>query len=135
MSQSPPTHSRWRLRADVVATVLNEGAVILDLRSKFFFSANPTAWAIAQMFEMGATRAEVHAASRHWGAGPADAPMIDGLMDQMMAEGLVEPVAVAATAVAGIAVSAWILPTLSKHQEPLQRIMVSAFDPGMPLAE
>jgi hypothetical protein len=24
---------------------------------------------------------------------------------------------------------------LTKHREPLQRIMVSAFDPGLPLAE
>jgi hypothetical protein len=45
----------------------------------------------------------------------------------------------AATPVAGVApdvtVAAWLLPVLSKHNEPLQRIMVSAFDPGMPLAE
>jgi hypothetical protein len=132
---SQTNNHRWMLRPDVVSTVLNDGAVILDLRSKFFFSANPTGWAIAQMFESGATRAEVHAASRQWGANGADSPAIDSIIDQMISEGLVEPANATAAAVTAVAVAAWIPPTLSKHNEPLQRIMVSAFDPGLPLAE
>jgi len=132
---SSSDNRRWLLRPDIVSTVLNDGAVILDLRTKFFFTANPSAWAIAQMFEQGATRAEVLAASKHWGADVNDAPAINALMDQMIAEGLVEPVEVPTSAPATVTVAAWIPPTLSKHREPLQRIMVSAFDPGMPLAE
>jgi hypothetical protein len=128
-------HHRWMLRPDVVSTVLNDGAVILDLRSKFFYSANPTGWAIAQMFETGATRAEVHAAGQRWGAGSADVPDINSVIDQMISEGLVEPVETPTSATASVTVAAWIPPALSKHREPLQRIMVSAFDPGMPLAE
>lgn len=123
------------LRPDVVSTVLNDGAVILNLRSKFFFSVNPTGWAIAQMFETGATRTEVHGACRKWGAADAGIQEIDTLIDQMIAEGLVEPASTPAAAVNGITVAAWVAPTLSKHREPLQRIMVSAFDPGLPLAE
>jgi hypothetical protein len=126
---------RWMLRPDVVATVLNDGAVILDLRSKFFFSANPTGWAIVQMFETGATRAEVHGACRKWGAADTGLPEVNALVDQMISEGLVESVNTPAATVNGITVAAWIPPTLSKHREPLQRIMVSAFDPGLPLAE
>jgi hypothetical protein len=53
----------------------------------------------------------------------------------MISEGLVEPANAPASAVAGVAVAAWIPPALTKHREPLQRIMVSAFDPGLPLAE
>jgi len=132
--QQQTNHSHWRLRSDVVSTVLNDGAVILDLRSKFFFSANPTAWAIVQMFELGATKDEVLEASRKWGAN-GDAPAVNLVIDQMIAEGLVEPVSAPASVVPEIPVTAWMLPTLSKHSEPLQRIMVSAFDPGMPLAE
>ncbi len=124
----------WRLRSDVVCTVLNEGAVILDLRSKFFFSANSTAWAILQMFENGATQAQVLEASQKWGAN-GDTPAVHKMMDQIIAEGLVESVPAGAGAVPEISVSAWMPPSLSKHLEPLQRIMVSAFDPGMPLAE
>ncbi|HEX4343341.1 MAG TPA: hypothetical protein VH255_08115 [Verrucomicrobiae bacterium] len=125
---------RWLLRPDVVATIVNDGAVILDLRTKYFFSANATAWAIGQMFEMGATRTEVHAASHHWGAVNGDAAAIDAVIDQMISEGLVET-SHGSAATSQVAVNAWMLPTLSKHQEPLQRIMVSAFDPGLPLAE
>jgi hypothetical protein len=131
----PPDNRRWILRPDVVATVLNDGAVILDLRSKFFFSANPTGWAIVQMFEAGTTRTEIHNASRQWGANGADLPAIDSLVDQMISEGLVEPANAPAAVAADVAVAAWIPPALSKHREPLQRIMVSAFDPGLPLAE
>lgn len=133
--QSHPDSGRWLLRPDVVSTVLSEGAVILDLRTKFFFSANLTGWAIAQMFEVGATRAEIHQASKHWGAQAADAAAIDAIIDQMIAEKLVEPMNGNNPASSDVKVNNWILPTLSKHREPLQRIMVSAFDPGMPLAE
>jgi len=132
---SQTDNRRWMLRPDVVSTVLNDGAVILDLRSKFFFSVNPTGWAIAQMFETGATRAEVHGACRKWGAADAGLPEIDALIDQMIAEGLVESVNTPAAAAGGVTVAAWVSPSLSKHREPLQRIMVSAFDPGLPLAE
>jgi len=127
--------SRWLLRSDVVSTVLNDGAVILDLRTKFFFSLNASGWAIAQMFETGATRSEVLAASLTWGAGNADHPGIHGLIDQMIAEQLVEPAPDAAPARAEVTLKAWTPPLLSKNREPLQRIMVSAFDPGLPLAE
>jgi hypothetical protein len=127
-------HCRWRLRSDVVSTVLNDGAVLLDLRSKFFFSANPTAWAIVQMFEIGATQTEVLEASRKWGAN-GDTPAVNRVIEQIISEGLVEPVNASACAAPDISVMIWVSPALNKHNEPLQRIMVSAFDPGMPLAE
>ena len=126
---------RWMLRPDVVSTIMNHGAVILDLRSKYFFSANSTGWAIAQMFETGATRDEMHCACRKCGATDAGIPAIDALIDLMISEGLVEPASMPAAATNGIIVASWVSPTLSKHREPLQRIMVSAFDPGLPLAE
>jgi hypothetical protein len=129
-----PRQTRWRLRADVVCTVLNDGAVILDLRSKFFYSANPTAWAILQMLETGVTHAEIEAAAQRWGADSA-APAVTALMDQVIAEGLAEQVAGTASGSAEVCVAAWALPTITKHHEPLQRIMVSAFDPGLPMAE
>ncbi len=133
--QSQMDNRCWMLRPDVVSTVLNDGAVILDLRSKFFFSANPTGWAITQMFETGTTRGEVHGACRKWGAPDTGIPEIDALIDQMISEGLVESVNTPPAATNGVKVATWVPPTLSKHREPLQRIMVSAFDPGLPLAE
>lgn len=125
----------WKLRPDVVATVLNEGAVMLDLESKFFFSANPSAWAIAEMFEVGATKDEVYKACEQWGATPEHKAAIDGIIQLMASEGLIKPAEGAGAGMATAGVKTWILPTLTKHQEPLQRVMVSAFDPGLPLAE
>ncbi len=132
--QPKPDDGHWRLRPDVVCTVLNDGAVVLDLRSKYFYSANATAWAILQMFETGATLAEVRAARQRW-AGHKDAPAVDEVLNQIFAEDLVEPAEAPATAPPEAAVSAWVPPMLCKNHEPLQRIMVSAFDPGLPLAE
>lgn len=126
---------RWLLRPDAVSTVLEDGAVILDLRTKFFFSVNISGWAIVQMFEAGATRPEVLAASANWGAGNDDHPGINAFIDQLIAEQLLEPTTSPAAARSDVAVTAWTPPLLSKHKEPLQRIMVSAFDPGLPLAE
>jgi hypothetical protein len=124
----------WRLHPEVVSTVLNDGAVLLDLRSKFFFSANSTAWAIVQMFEMGATEEEIIDAVQKWGAN-GDTPAVHRLIEQVISEGLVEQTNAPISTAPQIPVIAWIAPALSKHSEPLQRIMVSAFDPGMPLAE
>jgi len=126
---------RWKLRPDVVATVLNDGAVMLDLESKFFFSANSSAWAIAEMFESGATRSEVQTACARWGAVNEDNLLVDEIIKQMIAEGLVKSAEGPAAPVQSALTKAWISPTLKKHHEPLQRIMVSAFDPGLPLAE
>jgi hypothetical protein len=126
---------RWKLRSDVVATVLNDGAVMLDLESKFFFSANSSAWAIAEMFESGATPAEVHEACARWGAVNGDKLLIDEVISQMVTEGLVKPADGPTASVRTAAAKSWISPALKKHREPLQRIMVSAFDPGLPLAE
>ena len=133
--QQQPDQRCWILCPDAVSTVLTDGAVILDLRSKFFFSANLSGWAIIQMFEAGTSRAEVHAATRSWGAGPGDVPAIDAFIDQLLAEKLVETGGTPSTAVPATGMASWVAPTLSKHREPLQRIMVSAFDPGLPLAE
>jgi hypothetical protein len=130
-----PSDQNWILRPDAVATVLTDRAVILDLRTKFFFSANPTGWAIIQMFETGATRADVHAASRTWGANGVDEAAINGVIDQLLQEGLLAPATTPVAGAPAVPVAAWVTPTFSKHAEPLQRIMVSAFDPGLPLAE
>lgn len=124
----------WRLHPEVVSTILNEGAVLLDLRSKFFFSANATAWAVVQMFETGATPESVLAAAQDWGA-QTDLGEVKNLLDQLLAEGLVEQVEETPPPLPLVTVTSWQTPTLEKHREPLQRIMVSAFDPGMPMAE
>lgn len=123
------------LRPDVVAAVLEDGAVLLDLETKYFYSVNPTGWAIVQLFENGATRERVETQCRAWGAPPADGDAVGGFLAALLQDRLV--VAGNASASAGEVAPAqpWSPPVIEKHKEPLQRIMISAFDPTLPLAE
>jgi hypothetical protein len=122
------------LRPDVVVTTLEGGAVLLDLKTKYFYSVNESGWAITQLFETGATRADVHARSTAWGAnGTLDS--VTAFVERMVDEGLVtagdHPAPPAESSFTGD----WTPPAVEKHKEPLQRVMISAFDPTLPLAE
>ena len=122
------------LRPDVVVTTLEGGAVLLDLKTKYFYSVNESGWAITQLFESGATPATVRERSAAWGAnGSLDS--VTSFVERMAAEGLltsaVEPAAPPESDFTG----KWTPPSLEKHKEPLQRVMISAFDPTLPLAE
>lgn len=123
------------LRADVVATVIEGGAVLLDLQSKFFYSANNSAWAILQLFEAGATPAQVRTQAAAWSGLAAAAAGVEPLVELLLAEGLLTrdgtPLPTDDIRLEGD----WSAPELEKHREPLYRIMTSAFDPTLPLAE
>jgi hypothetical protein len=124
----------YQLRADVVATVLDHGALLLDLESKYFYLLNPSGWAVAQLFEDGATVDHALERSRAWGAAEAD---LDGVRDQlqrMAAERLLEPASMPLNS-AGEGVTSWEPVSFERQPEPLQRVIVSAFDPSIPLAE
>ena len=133
----------YALRPDVAATVMGDGAVLLDLRTKYFYSANRTAWAVLAAFEEGAEVSAVAQACRECVNGAAGGhEAIRQFLEQLMAEDLLEPLSGPGAASAGswkdaltALGGAWVTPTLVKHKEPLQRVMISAFDPSMPLAE
>jgi hypothetical protein len=136
MLSPTPTEEALSLRPEVVATVLEEGAVLLDLESKFFFSVNSSGWSIIQLFERGTSPAEVQAICRAWGASIEDRDAIERFVDTLVSERLVVPgPGEAAPAEGTTAPGEWVTPRLEKHKEPLQRVMVSAFDPSIPLAE
>jgi hypothetical protein len=123
------------LRPDVVGTVIEDGAVLLDLESNYFYEVNCTGWAILQMFEAGTTRDRALSQCQQWGAGPHDADALAAFLDTLITEKLVVasegPTATAEATLAGT----WSPPTIQKAPEALQRIMKSAFDPTLPLAE
>jgi hypothetical protein len=122
------------LRPDVVATTLERGAVLLDLKTKYFYSLNQTGWAITQLFETGATPEDARARSAAWGAnGTLDS--VTDFIDRMTAEGLIAPTADPDPAAEVNFTGEWTPPSVEKHKEPLQRVMISAFDPTLPLAE
>ena len=122
----------FRLRPDVVATVLDDGALLLDLESKYFYLLNPSGWAIAQLFEGGTSLA--HARSVCAGAGAAEVEEIDAFVGGLVAEELLEPAEHDAAPPFELA-GPWSVPTYEKQLEPLQRVIVNAFDPTIPLAE
>jgi hypothetical protein len=120
------------MRPDVVATVMGEGAVLLDLRTKYFYSANRTAWAILSALEAGADMSALTSACERCAPDGASS---DAFFKFLQSENLLEPAASAGWDGRLAVTGGWAEPVLEKHKEPLQRIMMSAFDPSVPLAE
>jgi hypothetical protein len=123
------------LRPDVVATVVKDGAVLLDLSSKYFYSVNMSGWSILQMFESGATVEEVLNSCREVGVTEGNMPAIVAFITELSAEKLVTEGTTSSKADLPGPKGTWSPPTIEKHKEPLQRIMTSAFDPSIPMAE
>jgi len=123
------------LRPDVVATVFDDGAVLLDLESKFFYTVNASGWGIVQMLESGASRQQVAAQCRAWGDADTGAEAVNAFLDCFEQEGLVMREAGVAAMSENRLDTSWTAPAVEKHREPLQRLITSAFDPSLPLAE
>ena len=128
------SNSSYRLRDDVVATVLDYGALLLDLDSKYFYLLNPSGWAIAQLFEDGATVDHTLTRARRWSAHESDVDGVRTFVEKMLGEGLLEAVDAPAN-VDGEAPKTWEPVRIERQAEPLQKVIVSAFDPSIPLAE
>jgi hypothetical protein len=122
------------LRPDVVATAIDDGAILLDLESKYFYALNGSAWSITQLFEAGASIEDARRFARACGA-PDDGALAS-FIDELRRFDLLEPAATRAEdAVPAPTVSAWTTPTVERQDTPLQQVIVSAFDPSVPLAE
>jgi Coenzyme PQQ synthesis protein D (PqqD) len=121
------------LRTDVVASVLEDGAVLLDLATKYFYSVNSTGWVILQLLENGATLEEIQIQCSVWGASDSEA--ISRFIQKLVDENLVAPPHDQVPKKNIMLNGNWAPPVLEKHREPLQRIMTNAFDPSIPLAE
>jgi hypothetical protein len=143
LATTEPGGKTLTLRPDVVATVLQDGAVLLDLETKYFYSVNPSGWAIIQLFESGATVEQVGTQTRLWGAPSApDAPTM-AFLEILKGDRLIVPADEELSASPGPVDTTpgvpcngpWSSPSIEKHKEPLHRIMTSAFDPTLPLAE
>jgi hypothetical protein len=124
----------FALRPDVVATILDHGALLLDLDSKYFYLLNPSGWAVTQLFEEGASLEHALDRVRAWGGGDADLAAVRDMVERLRGENLIEPAAAVAN-VPGTAPEPWELVTFERQAEPLQKVIVSAFDPSIPLAE
>lgn len=122
------------LRPTLVATVVEDGAVLLDLDSKYFYALNESAWTIVQLFETTAASVDaVIAQCARWGA--KDDAAVRGFLEQLTEERIVEEGG-AADALPQVPFKGeWRSPVMRRQAEPLQNIVTSAFDPSIPLAE
>lgn len=123
------------LRPTLVATVVEDGAVLLDLDSKYFYRLNGPAWAIVQLVEnAGATADAIVERCRAFGASQADEAAIRAFVARCSSEGLFEPLPAEEPAEVVFS-GAWSEPVMDRQAEPLQGLVTSAFDPSVPLAE
>jgi len=123
------------LNPEVVVTPLEEGALLLHLENKYFFSLNLPAWGIIQILECGATPEDVRAQCKHWGATEHDSESINQFINTLLENDLA-CISESAIPIDDIQIDGgWSVPTIDKHEEPLEKIVTSAFDPSVPLAE
>lgn len=118
----------------LVATVIEDGAVLLDLESKYFYSLNASGWAIVQIFEStGASLDRILSQCREWGSTNEDE--IRAFLTQLAEKRIVEIAVDSDEREQPSFAGPWQKPTLTRHEQPLQSIVNSAFDPSIPLAE
>lgn len=130
------------LNPDVVCSVLDAGGVLLDLETKQYFALNTPGLLIWQFLEDGGTLAAVRAGG---GAGSRQiqdghAHDLDAFARSLVAHGLaVEAPAngngSAADAVAPSLPDPWVPPTVTLHGRPLAQVILSPFDPTVPIPE
>lgn len=125
--------SHLALRGTISAAVLDDGAVLLDLESKYFYALNASGWAITQAFESGASVDDVHRLTRAWGA--PDDGSVAAFVTRLREYDLLEPAGSLDASLEAPWDGSWTDPTIERQAQPLQSVMVSAFDPSIPLAE
>jgi hypothetical protein len=135
MSSSKLRGRGLTLRPGIVVAALQNGAVLLDLDTKYFYSVNCPGWAIVQMLESGVTIDQAQARCQTWGCTAEDGEAIENFIGTLLNEKLVEAVNSQQRPPDIVFEGPWLPPVIEKHKEPLQRIMTSAFDPSIPLAE
>ena len=133
-AQSSPNQAVLALRPDVVATVLDDAAVLLDLETKYFYQLNASGWALVQLFEAGASTDDVEAQAKRWGAPATETRRF---IDELCAARLLEPIddEPIASESGIVPPQPWTPPTVERQAEPLHQVIVSAFDPSIPMAE
>ena len=123
------------LRPDVVSTVLDQGAVLLDLETKYFYTVNASGWAVLKMLELGVSRRQIAAQCLGWGMPEAQQADLERFLNRLQSERLIEAGGGSGAPQSHALEGPWCPPEIEKQKEPLQRIMASAFDPSLPLAE
>ena len=121
------------LNPDVVCSTLPEGGVLLDLDTKQYFALNQTGLAVWQFLEDGGSLAQLRSTLDASASVDADA-FVHALVDHGLALGAnAEPASLAAVAFAYA--GPWTAPVVTPHGRPLAQVILSPFDPTVPIPE
>ena len=126
---------------EVVETVLESGAILLHLRTKFYYSLNKTAHEIWKQIESSTSFEDVadKLSSIYEVEKEKLIRSISHLVNQLTREELVvnaeHPQLSASDSYEGRGKEPFAEPELIKHDEPLHEVSHNPFDPQLPLAE
>lgn len=122
------------LNPDVVSSTLEGGGVLLDLTTKQYFALNVSGLAIWQHLEDGGTLAEVYRAVGTDHAGAIDSFM-QALLELQLAQRGPAATGAPATTSAFARPGTWDTPSVTPHGRPLSQVILSPFDPTVPIPE
>ena len=135
MNATTTSDTKLALSPNIVVTPLGDGALLLHLDNKFFYSINLPGWGILQLLEAGATPQEILSKCTDWGAKENDRTAIENFLDDLIGNDLAGKFEGKETSQQAQFRGSWEVPIIERHDEPLERIVTSAFDPSVPLAE
>ena len=145
--------SRWSRHADVVHTELEDGAVLLHMGTKFYYSLNGTGGTIWGLLESIDNPAELtaHVRDRYQLTDDHARASVARFLSALEREQLIvaspdggvsvgRAPAVPGTERTGVVFTpttstSFGEPELIKHDEPLHEVVMNPFDPQLPLAE
>ncbi len=128
---------------DVVSSDLLDGGILFNLSTKQYYALNRTGLAVWKVLESGGDSDEVEAVL-HGLYKPASSEDPFGMrrfIDALLAEDLI--VRTAVRPAGGVNTNpftdqmpeSWVLPEVSPHGDPLSRVILSPFDPTVPIPE
>jgi hypothetical protein len=135
--------ARFGWSPDVVCSELEEGAVVLNMQTRLYYSLNATALEIFRLLAGGADEvALAREVESRFEVGEEQArAALSGFLAQLVAEGLVTDTGVAGGGPLpepekrGGGRRPFAPPSLLRHDEPLHEVSTAPFDPQLPLAE
>jgi len=129
---------------EVVCTELEDGAVLLNMETRLYYSLNETALEIWRLLGSAAGAEDVgRALAERYAVSVEDATVVAaGFLEQLERERLATPgtpvsgeTPPSAAGPTGAPRAPFAEPDLVKHDEPLHEVAISPFDPQLPLAE
>lgn len=129
--------AQYRPHASVVCTVIEDGAVLLHLDTKFYYSLNRTGLAVWSLLESGHPDPAAEVAGL-FAAPPESREAIRSFLGELEHEQLICPDGGSEAAEGCPDLpegGTWATPQLIRHEVPLNQILSNPFDPCVPLAE